>query len=64
MSKPLLIEEFHVTVFARRGLPDAEYNAMRRTLDDRRFQSDLRRAIRAVVRQYHSLSKARIKLSW
>ena len=44
-SKSILIEEFHVSIRAPRGLRDAEYAAMRRTLDDRGFQAELRRAI-------------------
>jgi hypothetical protein len=37
------------------GLSELEYLAVRRTLVGRRFGGELRRAIRAVVRQFPSL---------
>jgi hypothetical protein len=63
MSKTILLDEFHLSVRAPRGLPEAEYAAMRRTLDDKRFQADLRRAVRALFRQYPALASARITLT-
>ena len=63
MTKGIVIDEFHLTVFAPRDLPELEYEASRRTLDDRRFQGDLRRAVRDVARQYPSLGKVRVRLS-
>jgi 2'-5' RNA ligase len=63
MAKALLIEELHLTVFAPGGLPEAEYEAIRRTLDAVRFQADLRRAVRDVLRQYPALSKTRVMIT-
>jgi hypothetical protein len=63
MSRTLLVEEFHLTVRALRGLPEAEYAAMRRALDTARFQADLRRAVRALFRQHPALARARITLT-
>jgi hypothetical protein len=63
MTKGMVIDEFHWTVFAPRGLPDQECQAIRRTLEDRRFQGDLRRAVRDVARQYSSLDMVRVRLS-
>jgi hypothetical protein len=63
MVKAILIDEFHLTVYAPRGLPEPEYDAVRQTLDDRRFQADLRRAAREVCRQYPALGKARVTLT-
>jgi hypothetical protein len=63
MSRDLLIEELHISVYVPRGLPEAEYEAIRQTLDDARFQARLRRAVRHVVRQYPSLRQAWLRLS-
>jgi hypothetical protein len=63
MAKAILMEEFHLTVLAPRGLKDAAYDAIRRTLDGRRFQADLRRAVRAVVGQQSSLAKVRVAVT-
>jgi len=63
MAKAILMEEFHLTVFAPRGLRESTYDAIRRTLDYRRFQADLSRAVRDVVRQHPSLAKVRITVT-
>lgn len=63
MVRTILIEQFHLSVRAPAGMRDVEYVAIRRTLDDRRFQSDLRQAIRGVLRRYPALNKVRITLS-
>jgi len=52
-----------VTVYAPRGLPAQEYDAMRQTLDDRPFHDQLRRAVRRVARRHPALSKAKVRLS-
>ena len=41
-----MMEEFHLTVFAPRGLPALEYDTMRQTLDDPHFHAELDRAVR------------------
>ena len=63
MAKRVLMDEFHVTVFAPRGLAAGEYDAIRRTLDDVRFQGVLRRAVCRVVRRFPALHKVRVALS-
>lgn len=63
MARTMVIDEFHLTVRASPGLPRAEYDAIYRTLNDRRFQALLRRAVRAVLRQYEALAKVRAVLS-
>jgi hypothetical protein len=63
MARPLLIDEFHLSVLVPRGLPEAEYRVIRQTLDDARFQADLRSAIQNVFRRDPSLRKARVKVS-
>ena len=63
MPKGIVIDEFHLTIVAPRGLPDAQYIAMHRTLSGRRFQRALREAVQVVFRKYASLSKTRVRLS-
>jgi hypothetical protein len=63
MAKAILIDEFHLTVYAPAGLPEPEYDAIRRALDERRFQDDLRRAARDFCGHYPALDKARIRLT-
>jgi hypothetical protein len=64
MPKAILIEEFHVTVSARRGLSETDYLAMRRAFASQRFHAELRRAVGAVVCQYPPLARTQVKLSW
>jgi hypothetical protein len=57
----ILLEEFHLSWFARHGL--REYRAIRPTLNGVRFRAALERAVREVVRRYPSLSKVRVALT-
>jgi hypothetical protein len=63
MAKNTLIDEFHLAVFARSGLRSEAYRAIRRTLDDTRFHTALRQAIRTVITRYPSLRKVRLTLT-
>jgi hypothetical protein len=63
MAKGIMIDEYHLTVLAPRDLPERRYQTIRQTLDGRGFQRALRRAVRAVIRQYPSLDKVRMRLS-
>jgi hypothetical protein len=63
MGKSILIEEFHVSVFVPRNLPDTECARIRRILNGRRFGTRLRRAIQGVVHRHPVLSKIRITLT-
>jgi hypothetical protein len=63
MAEPVLLDEFHMTVYVPRGLPEAAYEAMRRALDRARFQASLARAARGVFRQHPALRRARVALS-
>jgi hypothetical protein len=63
VRKFVMIEEYHVTVFMPRGLPEAEEDAIRQALDDARFLADLRRALRIVFQKYVALGNVKIKLS-
>lgn len=64
MAKWMMIEEFHLRVYAPRQLPEAEYDAMHQTLSRGRFRVRLRRAMQKVCRRYGTLSRAKIKVSW
>jgi hypothetical protein len=63
MAGTILMEEFHVGVRAPKDLPEAEYQAIRRTLNDRRFQKELRRAVREVLSRHPDLARVRVTLS-
>ena len=63
MVKLILVDEFHLGVFAPRGLTEEEYEAMRQTLNHKRFRARLRRAAAAVVNKYPPLAKVKLKLS-
>jgi len=63
MAKNVLMEEFHVTVYAPPKLKEAAYNAIRRTLTSKRFRAALGRAVEAVVRRHPSLEKTRISIT-
>ena len=62
MAPYVLFDEFHLTVFVPQGLPEAEGDAISRTLDSARFQVRLLRAVRTVCRKSRSLRKARVRL--
>ena len=46
VAKAILMDEFHVTVYALPRLAPPAYDAIRQALDDPRFKADLRRAVR------------------
>jgi hypothetical protein len=63
MAKNILLEEFHLTVVAPRGLPPAEYDAMRQAVTSAQFIIRLRHAVRRVFRREAALSRAKVRLS-
>jgi hypothetical protein len=63
VAKGILLEEFHLTVFAPHGLPEEEYDAMHQALDDPRFRDELRRAVRGVVRRRPALAKVKVAIT-
>ena len=58
-----VLMEFHLTVYAPAKLQDAEYDAIHRTLNGKRFRAALGRAVENFVRRYPSLRKARFTIS-
>ena len=63
MPKFILMDELHVNVSVLRGLPSTAYGAIRLALKARRFQAELRRAVRAVLRRHLSLRQVRVVVS-
>ena len=63
MKKAVLMDEFHLAVFAPRGLPAADYAAIRRTLNARRFRAALRGAVQQLCRWYPPLRDVRITVT-
>jgi hypothetical protein len=63
MARSILIDEFHLSVYGPRGLPEAEYEDMRRMFDDPAWQAELRHAVRAVFRSRPELRKVKVTLT-
>jgi hypothetical protein len=56
-------DEFHLIVLTPSDLEDAACETLRRILESQQFHSDLRRAVRQVIRHYPDLSPVRIRIS-
>jgi hypothetical protein len=63
MVKSVLFDQIHVTVYILLGLPPADYDKLRRTLNGRRFLGRLRRAVQIVFRRDPVLSGVRLTFS-
>ena len=63
MTGMTLLEEFHFTIFAPRGLPESEDDAMREVLNERRFRRRRSHAARQLVRRYPQLTRVKVRLS-
>ena len=63
MAKNVLMDEFHVSFLAPHNLSPAEYDAVRRTLDELYFRALLKRTVKNVTARFPSLSKVRVRLS-
>ena len=63
MARAILMEEFHLPLYAPRGLPGQEYNAIRRTLDGAHFRVGLRRVVRRFCRRQPSLARVRVQFT-
>jgi hypothetical protein len=59
----ILIDEMHLAVRAPKSMPDAEVQAIRRSLYSPRFLNELRRAVRTVARRHPALGRVRLTLS-
>ncbi len=63
MAKLVVLEEFHVTVLAPRGLPLTAYDRMRQTVNSALVVTRLRHPVRRVFRRQASLNQAEVRLS-
>ena len=63
VAKAILMDEFHITVYALHGLAPPDYDAIRQVLDASHFKVALRRAVRAVLRQYLPWDKVRVTVT-
>jgi hypothetical protein len=60
---PILMDEFHITIYAPDTLPPDQNDAIRQALDEPGFQAALRRAVRVVVRRNPPLVKVRVAVT-
>jgi hypothetical protein len=63
VAKAIVMDEFHLTIYAPRRLPQSTYEAVHRALDDSRFRTDLRRAIRSTFLKYPPLDTIRFSVT-
>jgi hypothetical protein len=63
MAKTVIIDEIHLTIRIPNDLPDAQAEAIRRTLAGDDFMGRLRRAVRAVLRALPQLTAIRASLT-
>jgi hypothetical protein len=63
MTKIILMDEFHLTVFANPGLPPAAYRAIRQTLVAAHFRKALRHAIQVLLGRQPSLKNVRFTVT-
>jgi hypothetical protein len=63
VAKALLMDEFHIRVFALHGLAPPDYDAIRQVLDASRFKIALRRAVRTVFRRQLPWDKVRVTVT-
>lgn len=61
--KVVLMDEFHLTLFAPRKLLRAAFDAIHQTLDDLDLHARMRRSIHRLFRRYPALQKVRIRVS-
>ena len=63
MAKALLMDQFHITVYALRGLAPPDYDTIRKVLDASHFKVALRRAVRTVIRRHLPWDKVRVTVT-
>jgi hypothetical protein len=63
VPKGIFVDEFHLTIIAPRGLPEEEYDMVRRTLDRADFRRRLGLVVRKVFRRYSALAIVRVTIS-
>lgn len=63
MRNQVLIDEFHIGVFGKSEFPERQFLGMRTTLNKKRFQAALRRAVRKVINSFPILRMTRIQIT-
>ena len=63
MARKVLLEEFHLSLYARDDLKPQVYRSIRRRLNHQAFQTRMLEALHQVLRYYPSLQKVHLKVS-
>jgi hypothetical protein len=63
VAKALMMDQFHISVYALQGLAPSDYDAIRQTLDASHFRVALRRAVRTVIRRHLPWDKVRVTVT-
>lgn len=63
MSKRLMIDQFHLSVYLPKNLPRSAATSASRVLETRKVRTALRQVIKRVLRSFPPLSNASIRLS-
>ena len=63
MSPYVKFDEFHLVIRVPADLEEPACEAIRRIVETRQFQTNLRHAVRQVVRQYPDLDPVRVRIS-
>ena len=63
MARIILMDQFHLSIYAPRGLSGQEYDSIRHTLDAPLFRVGLRRVVRRFCRREPSLARVRVRLT-
>jgi hypothetical protein len=64
MAKMILLDEFHVTIRAPAGLPDATCLKARTALNSKQLHDRLRRAVNRVFSQYLHLKSVKFTITF
>jgi hypothetical protein len=59
VAKAILMDEFHLTIYATHGLSPREYDTIHAAVEEPHLQADLRSAVKAVIRKRPALDKVR-----
>lgn len=63
MSKLVMLDMLHVSLFRPTDLSKAEYRAMRRALKSPAFHKRLRRSVQSTIRCYPALGRLRFTIT-
>ena len=63
MSQYVTFDEFHMVIRVPADLDESACATIRRILENRQFQTDLRRAVRQAFRQYPYLAPVLVHIS-